>query len=150
MDVASKEGVDLCILVNNVGTNIRKPTTEYTAEDVSHLVNTNFISTLSLSQALQPSLMASSERRGRSSAIVNISSVSGGPTCTQTGANPIPVLTCKMIFASFHRGYNTMACIHENSLVARATHAAFTRGLKCFDIISIAFSVDLSEAILCW
>eukprot|EP00041_Stephanoeca_diplocostata_P015383 m.293355 g.293355 ORF g.293355 m.293355 type:complete len:279 (-) comp20016_c0_seq19:2419-3255(-) len=86
LDIAASEGVDMSILVNNVGTNIRKPTTAYTAAEASHLVNTNFTSALSLSQALQPALTASSERRGCSSAIVNISSVSGGPSCTQTGS----------------------------------------------------------------
>ncbi|RLM58433.1 hypothetical protein C2845_PM18G01710 [Panicum miliaceum] len=40
-DVAARFGGRLDILVNNVGTNFTKPTTEYTAEDYSFLMATN-------------------------------------------------------------------------------------------------------------
>lgn len=62
----------LHILVNNVGTNIRKPTTDYTSEEYRHLLATNLDSAWELSRAAQPLLQASGH-----SSIVNISSVAG-------------------------------------------------------------------------
>lgn len=62
----------LHILVNNVGTNIRKPTTEYTSEEYRHLLATNLDSAWELSRAAQPLLRAAGQ-----SSIVNISSVAG-------------------------------------------------------------------------
>ncbi|PRQ37960.1 putative oxidoreductase [Rosa chinensis] len=46
----------LNILINNVGTNISKPTTEYTAEDYSFIVSTNLESTYHLCQLAHPVL----------------------------------------------------------------------------------------------
>lgn len=40
----------LDILVNNVGTSIRKTTTEYTAEEFAHVMDTNFNSLFLLTQ----------------------------------------------------------------------------------------------------
>jgi Tropinone reductase 1 len=62
----------LHILVNNVGTNIRKPTTEYTSEEYRHLLATNLDSAWELSRAAHPLLQAAGQ-----SSIVNISSVAG-------------------------------------------------------------------------
>ncbi|TGD81785.1 SDR family oxidoreductase [Hymenobacter wooponensis] len=62
----------LHILVNNVGTNIRKPTTEYTSEEYRHLLATNLDSAWELSRAAYPLLQAAGQ-----SSIVNISSVAG-------------------------------------------------------------------------
>ncbi|KAI3757917.1 hypothetical protein L6452_05461 [Arctium lappa] len=62
----------LNILINNVGTNIRKPTIEYTAEDYSFLMATNFESCYHMSQLAHPLLKASGV-----GSIVFISSVSG-------------------------------------------------------------------------
>ncbi|XP_048235660.1 tropinone reductase homolog At2g29170 isoform X2 [Ricinus communis] len=62
----------LNILINNVGTNIGKPTVKYTAEDFSYLVNTNFESAYHLSQLAQPLLKGSG-----AGSIVFMSSVSG-------------------------------------------------------------------------
>ncbi|XP_009343858.2 tropinone reductase homolog At5g06060 [Pyrus x bretschneideri] len=70
--VASTFNGKLNILVNNVGTNIRKPTTEYASEEYSLLMATNLESTYHLSQLAHPLLKAS----GRGS-IVFISSVAG-------------------------------------------------------------------------
>ncbi|CAN6568845.1 unnamed protein product [Malus baccata var. baccata] len=70
--VASTFNGKLNILVNNVGTNIRKPTTEYTSEEYSSLMTTNLESTYHLSQLAHPLLKAS----GRGS-IVFVSSVAG-------------------------------------------------------------------------
>uniref|UniRef100_A0A1J3EU00 Tropinone reductase-like protein n=1 Tax=Noccaea caerulescens TaxID=107243 RepID=A0A1J3EU00_NOCCA len=60
----------LNILVNNAGTCITKPTTEYTAEDFSFLMATNLESAFHLSQLAHPLLKASG-----SGSIVLISSV---------------------------------------------------------------------------
>ncbi|KVI06981.1 hypothetical protein Ccrd_014668 [Cynara cardunculus var. scolymus] len=62
----------LNILINNVGTNIRKPTTEYTADDYSFLMATNLESCYHMSQLAHPLLKAS-----RVGSIVFISSVAG-------------------------------------------------------------------------
>ncbi|XP_021814293.1 tropinone reductase homolog At2g29290-like isoform X2 [Prunus avium] len=49
----------LNILINNVGTNIAKPTTEYTAEDYTFLMSTNLESAYHLCQLAHPLLKAS-------------------------------------------------------------------------------------------
>jgi Tropinone reductase 1 len=62
----------LNILINNVGTTIAKPTLEYTAEDFSFIMATNFESTYHLSQLAHPLLKASS-----AGSIVFVSSIAG-------------------------------------------------------------------------
>nr|CAD1842094.1 unnamed protein product [Ananas comosus var. bracteatus] len=71
-EVASLYAGKLNILVNNAGTNIPKPTTEYSEEDVAHIWATNFESAFHLSQLSYPLLKES----GRGS-IVFVSSVAG-------------------------------------------------------------------------
>ncbi|GLC40630.1 hypothetical protein PLESTB_000038400 [Pleodorina starrii] len=78
--VSEEFGGKLNILVNNVGTNIRKPTVEYTEEDYSLLMRTNLESAYHLCQACQPLLKASGD-----SSIVFNSSVAGGPTAMRSG-----------------------------------------------------------------
>lgn len=63
---------DLNQLVNNVGTNIRKPVAKITYEEFSTLMATNFESFLHLSQLAYPLLKAS-----KAGSIVFTSSVSG-------------------------------------------------------------------------
>jgi Tropinone reductase 1 len=60
------------ILVNNVGTNVRKPSLAITDDEYRRVVETNLTGAWDLSRALQPRLAAS----GRG-AIVNVSSVAG-------------------------------------------------------------------------
>ncbi|CAL5223261.1 g5745 [Coccomyxa viridis] len=79
-EVKESFGGSLQILVNNVGTNIRKSTVEYTAEDYSHIQNTNLESAYNLTQLAHPLLKAA----GKSS-VVMISSVAGGPSTVQSG-----------------------------------------------------------------
>mmetsp|Transcript_19040 Transcript_19040/g.46323 ORF Transcript_19040/g.46323 Transcript_19040/m.46323 type:complete len:204 (+) Transcript_19040:171-782(+) len=80
---------ELDVLVNNVGTNIRKPTAEYTEEEFDFLMNTNFKSCFHLSQLAHGLLKkgAASERAAtlsqaspdmsrRYSSIINIGSAS--------------------------------------------------------------------------
>lgn len=62
----------LNILINNVGTNIRKRTTEYTAEEYSKIMATNLESSYHLCQLAHPLLKASGV-----GSIVFISSVAG-------------------------------------------------------------------------
>ncbi|GAB3918748.1 SDR family oxidoreductase [Larkinella terrae] len=62
----------LDILINNAGTNIRKPTIDYTTEEFDQLLNTNLRAGYELSKAAYPLLKAS----GKGS-IVFVSSVSG-------------------------------------------------------------------------
>ncbi|CAI9302747.1 unnamed protein product [Lactuca saligna] len=62
----------LNILINNVGTNIRKATTDYTSEEYSKLMSTNLESSYHLCQLAHPLLKASGV-----GSIVFISSVAG-------------------------------------------------------------------------
>jgi len=70
----------LDILVNNVGTNIRKPTVEYSSEDFHRIFSINLESAFSLTQLAHP-LMLKAERP----CVVMNSSVAGGPTSMQSG-----------------------------------------------------------------
>ena len=60
------------ILVNNVGTNIRKRMTEYSEEEYRFIFNTNLYSNFALSQLFYPLLKASSQ-----GVVVNVLSVAG-------------------------------------------------------------------------
>ncbi|XP_025014036.1 tropinone reductase homolog At5g06060 isoform X2 [Ricinus communis] len=71
-EVGSVFNGSLNILVNNVGTNIRKPTNEYTAEEYSEIMITNFESAYHMCQLAHPLLKASGV-----GSIVFISSVAG-------------------------------------------------------------------------
>ena len=63
----------LQILVNNVGTNIRKKTVEYTTQDFDTLMQTNLGSMYELSKLCHPLL----KRSKNGSSIINIGSVAG-------------------------------------------------------------------------
>ncbi len=69
--IESKFG-KLDILVNNVGTNIRKKVQEYSEEEIQFLFQTNLFSALDLSKRLFPMLQLS-----KNASIINISSVAG-------------------------------------------------------------------------
>jgi Tropinone reductase 1 len=60
------------ILVNNVGTNIRKKTVDYSTEEYEKIFNTNLDSTFEMSKLSYPFL-----KKSGNSSIVNISSVAG-------------------------------------------------------------------------
>ncbi|MER3522910.1 MAG: tropinone reductase [Ignavibacteria bacterium] len=68
--VARREQLD--ILVNNVGFNIRKRTTEYTPQEYAHLLETNLSSVFDLSRLLYPFL-----KHSGAASIVNVASVAG-------------------------------------------------------------------------
>ncbi len=61
----------LAALVNNVGTNIRKPALEYGEEEIRQLLDTNLLSALAMNRLCHPAL----KRAG--GAIVQVSSVAG-------------------------------------------------------------------------
>ncbi len=70
----------LDILVNNVGTNIRKPTTAYASEEYDFLLNTNLRSAFELCRGFFPLLQRAAEGN-----IINVTSVAG-LTHVRTGA----------------------------------------------------------------
>ncbi|MFW5962821.1 MAG: SDR family oxidoreductase [Bacteroidota bacterium] len=72
MEFVSEHYPHLNILVNNVGLNIRKKTTEYNAEEYEMIMNTNLRSTFELSKMAKPLL-----KKSKDGCIVNVSSVAG-------------------------------------------------------------------------
>jgi Tropinone reductase 1 len=70
----------LDVLVNNVGTNVRKAAVEYAAEEYERVISTNLTSAFELTRAAHALL-----RRAGGASVVNVSSVSG-LTHTSTGA----------------------------------------------------------------
>jgi len=62
----------LDILINNVGTNIRKSTLEYTDEEYDYIMDTNLRSAYDITRLLYPYL-----RRSGNASIVNIASIAG-------------------------------------------------------------------------
>jgi Tropinone reductase 1 len=70
----------LDVLVNNVGTNVRKPATEYSTEEYERVISTNLTSAFELTRAAHPLL-----KKAGGASVVNVSSVSG-LTHTSTGA----------------------------------------------------------------
>jgi Tropinone reductase 1 len=87
-EILSKEveltfGGKLDVLVNNVGTNIRKPTVDFTAEDYEFIMKTNLQSLFELTRVCYPYLKRSSYEKVTSS-VINIGSVAG-VTCLKTG-----------------------------------------------------------------
>jgi Tropinone reductase 1 len=78
----------LAMLVNNVGTNIRKPTEEFGVEDLRRLMSVNVESAFALCRDLRFALAAAAAEHG-DAAIVNVSSIAsrtivGTSTCAYT------------------------------------------------------------------
>ncbi|GAB2288619.1 hypothetical protein Dimus_022943 [Dionaea muscipula] len=71
-DVSAHFDGKLNILVNNAGTNLRKATVQYTAEEISTIMSTNFESAYHLCQIAHPLL-----KNSEAGSIVFISSVAG-------------------------------------------------------------------------
>jgi len=72
VEFVQENGGKLDILVNNVGTNIRKKTIEYNEEEFDHIFNTNLRSNFFLSQLFYPLL-----REVPGAAVVSVLSVAG-------------------------------------------------------------------------
>lgn len=70
----------LDVLVNNVGTNVRKAAVEYAADEYERVISTNLTSAFELTRAAHPLLKAAG-----GASVVNVSSVSG-LVHTSTGA----------------------------------------------------------------
>jgi len=73
-------GAGLDVLVNNVGTNVRKAAVEYTTEEYERIISTNLTSAFELTRASHALLKSSAG----GASVVNVSSVSG-LTHTSTG-----------------------------------------------------------------
>ncbi len=84
----------LDIVVNNVGTNIRKKTVEYTDEEYNRIMATNLKATFEISRLSYPFL-----KKSEQGCIVNISSVAG-LTALRTGT---PYAMSKAALAQFSR-----------------------------------------------
>mmetsp|Transcript_36357 Transcript_36357/g.74118 ORF Transcript_36357/g.74118 Transcript_36357/m.74118 type:complete len:300 (+) Transcript_36357:94-993(+) len=82
-EVEDRFGGKLDILVNNVGTNIRKKTPEYSEDDYNFVMKTNLESVFELTKLCYPYLKSSSTKPETSS-VVNIGSVAG-VTCMKSG-----------------------------------------------------------------
>ena len=79
--VRERFGGRLDVLVNNVGTNVRKPTADWTGDDWRRVIDTNMTSAFELSRGFFPMLR---DARG---CVVNLSSVSAArATLTSTAA----------------------------------------------------------------
>ena len=80
----------LSALINNVGTNIRKPTVEYDDEELDFILRTNFVSMYELTKICHPYLKRSKDDVDEDSglpqttSVVNIGSVAG-VTCMKSG-----------------------------------------------------------------
>ncbi len=72
IDAVTGEWGGLDILINNTGTNIRKPTADYSPTEYDHIMTTNLRSAFELTQAAYPLLKASEQGN-----VVFVSSVSG-------------------------------------------------------------------------
>lgn len=79
-EIISEKWGGLDILINNVGTNIRKKTVEYDTEEVDFIIETNLKSAYELSRKLYPFLT-----KPGAASVVNISSVAG-LTSLKTGS----------------------------------------------------------------
>jgi hypothetical protein len=77
----SSHAGQLHVLVNNVGTNIRKPTVEYTEADFQALLSSNLSSAFHLTQLCHDMLKAA----GAACVLFN-SSVAGGPLAMKSGS----------------------------------------------------------------
>jgi len=64
--------VELSLLINNAGTNVTKPTLDYTEDEIGDLIDTNILSVFEMSRLAHPHLAEHGN-----AAIVNIASVSG-------------------------------------------------------------------------
>lgn len=73
----------LDILCNNVGTNIRKPSIDYTEEDLEFVLRTNFQSMFEVTKLCHPYLKREKKEQ-RTSSVVNIGSVAG-VVCIKSG-----------------------------------------------------------------
>lgn len=80
--VGAMGGLD--ILVNNVGTNKRKSSLEYTSEEVAHLLQTNLLSAWEMCRAAYSPLKTAADA-GIDAAIVGVGSVAG-TVCVGSGA----------------------------------------------------------------
>ncbi len=107
-DVSNNRRLD--ILINNVGTNIRKPSVDYTEDEVKHILDTNFMSFFDLTVKCHalltrppPPLSSDGTPFSTTASVINIGSVAGGTGC-KTGT---PYAATK---AAMHQLVGNWAC----------------------------------------
>ncbi|KAH9701445.1 Tropinone reductase [Citrus sinensis] len=105
----------LNILINNVGTSIRKPTVEYTAEDFSVLMATNFESAYHLSQLAHPLLKASGAGN-----IILMSSIAG----------LVSLNTGNSIYAATKGPWSVIKCTPESVFHQKYAHSPLAKGTR--------------------
>jgi tropinone reductase I len=93
-------GAGLDILVNNVGTNIRKTAVEYTQEEYERIVSTNMTAAFELTRRSHALLKRAASQTTGGAAVVNVASVSG-LTFTSTG---VPYAMTKAALLQMTRG----------------------------------------------
>ena len=71
-DFMADLGLDLSLLINNVGTNVRKPTLDYSEGEYRRIIETNLISAFEMCRLAHPQLV-----QHANAGIVNVGSVSG-------------------------------------------------------------------------
>ncbi|HOX70624.1 MAG: SDR family oxidoreductase [Dokdonella sp.] len=71
-DFMADLGLDLSLLINNVGTNTRKPTLDYSEGEYRRIIETNLISAFEMCRLAHPQLV-----QHANAGIVNVGSVSG-------------------------------------------------------------------------
>jgi Tropinone reductase 1 len=64
-------------VINNVGTNVRKPAVEYTADEFDFIMRTNMVSAFEICRAAHPLLVRRGAAPGELATIVNVLSVAG-------------------------------------------------------------------------
>jgi NAD(P)-dependent dehydrogenase (short-subunit alcohol dehydrogenase family) len=72
VDKVAEKWDKLDVLVNNVGTNVRKPTLEATFEDLQHVMDINVGTAFDLSTRLYPYL-----KKSGSASVINVASIAG-------------------------------------------------------------------------
>lgn len=131
--VSEAFGGRLDILINNVGTNIRKPTVNFTAEELDLILATNLKSAYALCQLAHPLLKAGAAARGdgggggaggvapgsAGASVVFNSSVAGGPLSMFSGTPyamvRVVVLGVEVAGAS-GRPLPVFGCVHSSLL----------------------------------
>lgn len=122
-------------LINNVGTNIRKPTVDYTAEDFNHIWNTNFESAFNLCQLAHPLLKAAAAAAPAGADSAAVTAAAAAPAAAAAGADSSPSAprfpgNASIVFNSSVAG---IVAIRSGSIygTTKAAMNQLTRNLAC-------------------
>jgi NAD(P)-dependent dehydrogenase (short-subunit alcohol dehydrogenase family) len=124
----------LCSLVNNVGTNIRKPSVEYTGDEYDKIMKTNLDSCFEFCRLAYPLLKASGH-----ASVINITSVAG-VVAMRTGMSavtktvgimfPVAILTSSCTEEHWLCIVHTIDAFHDAGVVYAMTKAALNQMTK--------------------